>query len=249
MSRDLVRPARDWLNALLAFVYPEACQLCGKARATPAQCYVCADCRADVRVLSPPFCSRCGLPFSGDITNSFECANCRDLQWPFISARSAVIARGKMLDLIHRYKYHRACWFEPLLAEFLIKQAEPELRESGWDWIIPVPLHPAKEREREFNQAERLARRLSQATRIPLNTHCLRRVLPTRTQTLLSRAERLANVRKAFNLNPRSSDLAGRRIVLVDDVFTTGATTGACAGVLRAAGSGDVCVWTVARGI
>jgi ComF family protein len=188
------------------------------------------------------------MPFEGEITNPFECSNCRDLDWPFTSARSAVVARGKVLDVIHRYKYNRALWFEPFLADLLLRRAKPELRREDWDWIVPVPLHPAKHREREFNQAGRMAARLSEATTIPLNTHWLHRVLPTRTQTLLSREERLANVRKAFALRS-SPNLKGSRIVLVDDVFTTGATTGACARVLRAAGAGDVCVWTVARGI
>ena len=249
MRTARVTSAREWVNALLAFVYPEVCQLCGAARATPGQCYVCSACREAIRFIKPPLCSRCGLPVSGEITHAFECANCRELEWQFVSARSAVIARGEVLELLHRYKYGRAFWFEPLLAGFLTQCAVPELKRQNWDWIVPVPLYPARQREREFNQAERLARELSAATGIPLNTRCLRRVVPTPTQTLLSREQRLANVRKAFALDARVFDLAGRRIVLVDDVFTTGATTGACAAALRRAGSGDVCVWTVARGI
>jgi ComF family protein len=151
-------------------------------------------------------------------------------------------------DVIHRYKYNRALWFEPFLADLLIRQAKPELAEEQWDLIVPVPLYPAKEREREFNQADRLARRLSRATGIALNNKLLRRVVATRTQTLLSREERMANVKNAFSIRG-ARQLKGERIVLVDDVFTTGATTSACAKALAAAGAGDVCVWTVARGI
>ena len=113
--------------------------------------------------------------------------------------------------------------------------------------IVPVPLHGLKEQEREFNQAERLARRLGAATGIPVNARLLRRVTPTRTQTLLSRSERAANVRHAF-AHREGHSARGRSIVLVDDVLTTGATTNACARVLRAAGASQVCVWTVARG-
>ena len=201
-----------------------------------------------MRFIEPPFCSRCGLPFEGDIHQSFECANCFASEWEFRSARSAVIARDEVLKIIHRYKYQRALWFEPFLADLLIQRARPELQREQWDWIVPVPLHPTKQREREFNQAERLAKPLSQATQIPLTRQLLRRIAPTQTQTRLTRAERLANVRKAFVFSGKHP-LQGERIVLVDDVFTTGATTGACARILRAAGSGDVCVWTVARGI
>ena len=153
-----------------------------------------------------------------------------------------------MREVIHRYKYRRALWYEPFLADLLVRQASPELQNAGWDMIVPVPLHPARKREREVNQAERLADRLSAATQIPVNKRLLRRILPTRTQALLSRQERLANVRRAFAMQG-GQRLNGERIVLLDDVFTTGATTGACAKVLVAAGAGEVCVWTVARGI
>jgi ComF family protein len=237
-----------WVNAGLGLIYPEVCQLCEKARATPGEGFLCARCRGRVRFVEPPVCARCGRPFQGAMTVEFECAACREARPHFCQARSAVVAREEILEVIHRYKYNRALWFEPFLAELLISRAAPELGRGQWDWIVPVPLHPAKEREREFNQAERLATRLSAATGLPLNTRLVRRVVPTRTQTLLSREERLANVRRAFALR-RGARLDGKRLVLVDDVMTTGATTSACARALREGGAGDVCVWTVARGI
>jgi ComF family protein len=153
-----------------------------------------------------------------------------------------------VLEIIHRYKYQRAFWFEPLLAQWLAERARPDLDPGHWDCIVPVPLHAAKRREREFNQAERIASRLSAATGIPMNRRLLRRARPTQTQTRLTRAEREENVRNAFRMR-RGKRLNGERIVLVDDVFTTGATTSAAAKALRAGGAGDVCVWTVARGI
>ncbi len=240
--------AATWLNAALGFLYPELCQICGSERAPASDGFVGVRCWNQVRFIKPPFCERCGLPFEGDITTSFECTNCRELELHFQSARSAVTARGTVLEAIHRYKYQRALWFEPFLADLLIREAAPVLREKRWDWIVPVPLHPVKRREREFNQAERLGARLSDTTGIPLNIRLLMRVTPTRTQTLLSRAERAANVRNAFVVRP-GLKLNGERIVLLDDVFTTGATTNASAKVLRKAGAGDVCVWTVARGL
>ncbi|HEX7617309.1 MAG TPA: ComF family protein, partial [Verrucomicrobiae bacterium] len=184
----------------------------------------------------------------GDLTAPFECANCREMELHFHSARSAVVARGMVREVIHRYKYQRALWFEPFLAGLLIREATPVLREQHWDFIVPVPLHSVKHREREFNQAQRLAHHLSAATRIPLNNKLLRRVIPTATQTLLTREQRATNMRRAFEVSGQSG-LDGESIVLVDDVFTTGATTSACAKALRAAGAGDVCVWTVARGL
>jgi ComF family protein len=170
------------------------------------------------------------------------------LDLPFRFARAAVVAEGVVLEVIHRYKYQGALWFEPFLAGWLVHAAAASVRDGGWDAIVPVPLHPVREREREFNQAVRLGRHLARATGLPLETGWVRRVRATQTQTLLSREQRIRNVRNAFQVRT-ASEVRGRRVVLVDDVFTTGATTGACAEALRKAGAADICVWTVARGL
>jgi ComF family protein len=238
----------DFLNAGLAFCYPEACQLCGERRATPGEGYVCAECWRQVRFVRRPFCERCGLPFAGELTTAFECTNCREMELHFTSARSAVIARGTVLEVIHRYKYHEALWFEPFLGDLLAREAAPELSRTKWDALVPVPLHSLKFRERGFNQAERLARTLSTATGIPVRADLVHRVQPTLTQTRLTRPQRAANVRRAFAVQP-GLKLRGERLVLLDDVFTTGATTSACAKALLEAGAAEVCVWTVARGL
>jgi competence protein ComFC len=239
--------AKELVNAALAFFYPEVCQLCGAGRATPAQGFVCEVCQAESQTIEPPFCERCGRPYEGEITNPFECANCRDLELSFHFARSAVLAKGKVLEVIHRYKYKRALWFEPFLAGLLIERGLPALRGQGWDVVVPIPLHPTKQREREFNQAERLGRRLALALDLPCR-RLLKRTRPTDSQTLLSREERQVNVRDAFEF-ANLSRLTGERVVLVDDVFTTGATSNACSRALLSAGAAEVCVWTVARGI
>lgn len=238
-------------ESLLAFFYPECCQLCGSRRATAREGYVCIACRSRpgaIRWIEPPICDRCGLPFEGEITTTFECSNCKNLRLAFCRARAAVVFDGIVLEVIHRYKYNGHLWFEPFLAGLLIEKAAPSLSSNEWDMIVPVPLHPLKLREREFNQAERLGRHLSRATGIPLNADVLKRVKETRTQTALSRAKRTQNVRGAFQVKPEVC-LDGKRVVLVDDVLTTGATTGECAAALKRAGAREVCVWTVARGL
>jgi len=244
----LAETLREHLDVGLAFFYPETCQLCRAEHATPGDGYVCARCRSQVQFIKPPFCERCGLPYPGDFTTPFECANCREMELRFSSARSAVVARDVVREAIHRYKYQRALWFEPFLAGLFLREARPALPEHRWDFIVPVPLHSLKLREREFNQAGRLATHLSAATGIPLHSKLLRRVRPTATQTLLTRQQRAANMRGAFAVRP-GVGLDGERMVLVDDVFTTGATTSACAEVLLAAGADEVCVWTIARGL
>lgn len=244
----LAAPLANCFEAGLAWIYPQVCQLCETERATPAEGFVCRKCWTGVRFIKPPFCDRCGLPHEGDITGPFECSNCRDMELHFASARSAVAAKGMTLEIIHRFKYQRALWFEPFLVDLLARVALPVLREQKWDLVVPVPLHHTKEREREFNQAERLAAGLAQALQLPVRSDLVRRVLPTRTQTQLTKAQRADNVRRAFEAG-NGDKLRGERIILVDDVLTTGATTNACARVLRSVGAGEVCVWTVARGL
>jgi ComF family protein len=239
---------RAWLNQSLALLYPEVCQLCGAEPATPREGFVGNQCRRQVRYIEPPFCGRCGLPFAGALTGPFICANCQDLDFHFSSARSAVVAKGVVLEVIHRYKYGRALWFENYLAELLIQAAAPVLPAAAWDMLVPVPLHPLKEREREFNQSARLARCLSRATGLPCAEKVLRRARATDTQTHLNRSHRADNMRSAFAVQA-GANLQGRRIVLIDDVLTTGATTNDCARALRGAGAAEVCVWTVARGV
>jgi ComF family protein len=239
---------KSLLDAGLRFFYPDACQLCYSESATASEGYVGAHCWQAVRFIKPPFCECCGLPYEGEITTRFECANCREMDLHFQSARAAVIAGHLVLEVIHRYKYQRALWFELFLADLLVRAARPALAKEHWDMIVPVPLHPLKKREREFNQAERLAALLGEATQVPVNTRQLQRVEPTRTQTLLTREQRAANVRHAFAVRA-GCQLEGQRVILVDDVLTTGATTSACARTLRNAGAREVQVWTVARGV
>jgi ComF family protein len=238
---------REWLNTGLGLFYPNVCQFCSIGRATEREGYVCSECWTQVRFIRPPFCERCGLPFQGDLTTKFECANCKELELHFTSARSAVVAKTVVLEAIHRFKYSHALWFENFLADLLIREAAPALRARNWDALVPVPLHPKKLREREFNQAEILARRLGAATNIPVDAKNLQRVVPTVTQTFLTRDQRAKNMTNAFACPSKS--LSGKRVVVVDDVFTTGATTSACAKALSKAGAAEVAVWTVARGL
>src|ERR1017187_5451534 len=134
---DPLKTWTGWVECALGFIYPNVCQICGEERAGAAEEFICAHCRQRVRFIQPPFCERCGLPFEGDITTAFECANCHEMELHFRWARSAVVARDAVLEIIHRYKYQRALWFEPFLAGLLIRQAGAELGRGKWDWIVP----------------------------------------------------------------------------------------------------------------
>ncbi len=242
---------REAWAGVVSLLFPPVCGLCGTGEATVDQGMVCADCRrapGHLRPIGDSRCGKCGLPYPGDFSGEFVCSNCAGLRLDFRHARAAVAATPFVLEIIHRYKYRNARWFEPFLGELLCRAAGPALRDGSWSGLVPVPLHPLREREREFNQAQRLARRLSRETGIPVRSDCLRRARETRTQALLDRTERAKNVAGAFLVN-EGVRLDGGRYVLVDDVLTTGATTSAASRALRAAGAEDVVVWTVARGI
>lgn len=237
---------RCWKEILLGLIYPPWCQVCSSQPALPSEGFVCERCAKTVRWIHPPVCFRCGLPFDGAVTQIFECANCLDRSWAFESARAAVVAEGITLGIIHRYKYQEALWFEPFLAGLLVEAAAPTLLGAGWDYLVPVPLHPVRERERGFNQAERLARRLSLKCGIPVAPRLLDRAEFTPTQTRLSRDQRCMNVQEAFKPR-RNIRLSGSNCVIIDDVLTTGATTNAVARTLQGMGAGNLMVWSVAR--
>ncbi|HEY1170524.1 MAG TPA: ComF family protein [Verrucomicrobiae bacterium] len=247
---QLAEPAAKRAEMLLGLFYPNICQLCEKEPATKAMGYVGEACRADVKFIQAPMCDRCGLPFEGDITQRFECTNCKELDLSFKWSRASVVSKseGTVLEVIHRFKYNGGLWFEPFLVELWLEGAKATLATEKFDLIVPVPLHPHKEREREFNQAERLVRAIAKQTNLRVGDKLIERVVDTRTQTRLDRKERAANVKGAFAMR-KGLKLNGERILVVDDVLTTGATTSACAKTLLKAGAGEVCVWTVARGL
>ena len=243
-----VSELKQGVQAAWGLLYPNLCQICGEHRAEPKDGYVCHVCQRSVTPVVPPFCLVCGLPVRGEVTHSFTCTNCRDQPWDFDSARGAVAAEGTVREAIHRYKYQRALWFEPFLSGLLMTHAVPELKSQTWDALVPVPLYPVKEREREFNQAERLGRHLAQALNVPVESAWVKRVEPTGPQAKLSRQERLTNIRRAF-APTAGVKIRGQRVLVVDDVLTTGATTSAVAAVLKRMGAATVAVWAVARAI
>jgi len=237
-------------SGLLRFIYPELCQICREERATAEEGFVCAQCCAGaggVQFIQEPFCKCCGTPFDGAISTSFECSNCRDMRLHFRSARAAVKMTPLVQKVIHWYKYNNALWFEGFLRKLLVGVAAREIAPEKYDLLVPIPLHWRKRWQRAFNQSERLAKILNEATAVPVHAGLIKRVQPTPTQTRLTRAQRAENVKGAFAYRGPER-LKGERVALIDDVLTTGATGSSCAKVLMENGAGVVDVWTVARG-
>lgn len=223
---------------------------------------VCPACWKSLERWAGPACARCGIPFPSERaleSGDSLCAECRLGEYEFDRARSYGIYAGKLRAAILLVKFRRRERLGQRLGELLysICSSLDEInREVPWV-LLPVPLHRLRERQRGYNQAELLARGLSQALKrrsrsdrqrkAPrVETHCLRRLRPTTPQSGLHSKARQENVRGVFGVTSPER-VRGRVAVLIDDVMTTGATASACASVLKRAGAQQVIVLTLAR--
>lgn len=224
------------LRGLERWLLPPECLLC--LRPVPAaegDALVCGLCRARWVPVPDPVCGRCGEPRP----RGEECALCRAWPAPLGRVRSAVLLEGGAREAVHRLKYH-GWWRAADAMADAMRRLDPL---TGAVCLIPVPLAPRRERERGYNQSERLAAALGRRLGLPVRPDLLRRVRETPTQTALTPEARLANVEGAFAAAAAPAGIP----VLVDDVFTTGATLVACAAALAAAGTERVEAVTFAR--
>jgi competence protein ComFC len=232
------------LQTIASLLYPPTCAVC-LSDVGPGE-YLCDDCAGKVSRIVPPFCAKCSEPFDGAITNPFDCANCAHRKIYFESAVSAYRSRGIVRKIILDFKYGRQIHLRHLISNWLIAALDDErFREESFDVIVPVPLHPARQRERGFNQAAVLADLISAHMSIQTQP-LLERIRFTTTQTAFDRAERMENLRDAFRLR-KNADVRGLRVLLIDDVLTTGSTLSECARVLKHAGARSVHAATAAR--
>jgi len=237
------------LTGLKALIFPESggCPLCGR-QGTPDQiCRFCLQVWADLAKGLVP-CAKCGRFHSGEEGEKI-CWECREGEPRYIMARAVAPYEGPVREAVHYFKFcgkrELAYPFGELMAA-LIVQLFPFRTFSA---VVPVPLHTNRLRERGYNQAALLAGVIARFLKIPLQEEALLRVRETPSQTSLSRQEREANVKKAFSAGKDALQLKGKRVLLVDDVYTTGATVKECCQVLTSAGIGEVYVIALAAGI
>jgi competence protein ComFC len=251
---------RFWIDAALDLIYPPVCRSCDQhlSRRVDAQGlerWLCTDCAEQLHAIKPPYCSRCGEAYDGALEVGFRCENCSDRELAFEFAIAPWRSQGVARDLILAFKYGRDLSLRGCMGDLLLPIfQEPRLQaEPLHEWLlVPVPLHATRLRDREFNQSEEIALRAARVLGSQVINPLLRR-RDTGHQASLSRAARLTNLRSAFALKrawkKSGGRLVGRKVLLVDDVFTTGATADACARILRRdAGVEKVVVITVARG-
>ncbi len=235
------------LTSFLDLVYPRDCINCGNLVEDDRFDYICSHCVDELYRVEQPWCATCGFPFYGMLESDRNCPHCVELAPVFEKGRTLFLYRALGRTLIHELKYHRAHY---LLGDFrrLIWEAKDLGEFLAGATLVPVPLYHRKLRERGFNQSLLLARCVAEVFgKLPVE-NLLERTIDTATQTRLGREKRIKNMENAFGLKAGAPVVAEKKYVVVDDVFTTGATLNACCSTLRAGGAQRLRVLTLGHG-
>jgi len=241
-QQHLVRP---WIHGLLDLIYPRECLLCRRLLppAESPEC-LCAHCLSGLTRNHPPFCRRCGRPAGPG--NATVCRHCARHRFAFDRCWSALIYDDTARHLIHLFKYGRCTAlrrpFARLLTDLVRRAALPI---ADVDLLIPVPLHPARFRERGFNQSELLARLIAPQLRVQCSTNALKRRHYTPNQARANSKQRWTNLQGTFTIR-QSQQVKNKTILIVDDVLTTGATLSEVSATLKSAGARAVYGLTLA---
>jgi len=237
---------RGFFRGVGRFIYPPSCLGCGCK--TQNDGAFCVACWADIRFIERPYCEVLGIPFTYDHGRGIVSAEAIASPPPFERLRAATIHDGPARKLVHQLKYLDRTDLARLMASWMLRASDGTV--AACDCIVPIPLHRRRFLARRFNQSAELARHIAALSGKSFLASTLVRVKPTSRQVGLSAQARKLNVRGAFAIAAgREADIMGKRVVLVDDVYTTGATVAAAARRLKKAGAADVTVLTFAMAI
>lgn len=244
----------DHLDWLVDWLYPPRCRACGSGISGRDAETLCSACWPKIRLVSNPLCNLCGRPFFDASGADHSCAACLARPPYFVRARAwgcyprDESAEHPLRQMVQKFKYGRKVSLGKPLGRLMAQGCEEFLRECQADLIVPVPLHPRRLRWRGFNQSLLLSRQVSRRYNVPVEPFALYRARETVPQTELTEDERRKNVRGAFAINAGKS-MKGRSVLLVDDVYTSGATVNECSRVLIRGGAREVTILTLARAI
>lgn len=237
----------EFQSTLFQFILPPQCPCCEKFLEGGQQ-GICSKCLSEIHWIEPPFCPICGIPFISKEVENHPCGACMTHRNYFTMARALGTYEGSLQEAIHHWKYEGKTNLTPFFAEWMAEGVERYWEPDFFDLLIPVPLYPQRLRERGFNQALLLVKELSWRTGIPYRKTILQKKKPTVPQVNLSGVEREKGLRGAFHVIEKE-ELVGKSILLVDDVYTTGATVNECSKVLSRGGAKRVDVLTLAHAV
>ena len=250
--------AGGWLTnvraALLSVVFPAGCRICEQLLTGATRIPICNDCLGSFRPINGTVCEKCGRPVEGATraeVETFVCPTCVDDEWggyAFDRVRSWAVYEGALVHAILLLKFENIDPLGKLFSRWLAEVVVDGGAAFQADVVVPVPLHRQRERERGYNQAALIAKPLAKRLELPYKSVLLTRIRPRPDKHLLSFEERWESVRGAFATRP-GSQVDNLRVLLVDDVMTSGATLDSCAKVLREAGARSVIGLTVARAV
>lgn len=246
MTASFRRMISSWGKFFELLFFPSFCELCRSFLEKPGEKIICLSCQAKIRPEASPYCPCCGRFFEG-AGGPHICAACLEKRPPLAKHRSCARYKGIVKDIILLFKYRGYEILGRHLGDFVSLALSDEIDLwEGVEAIIPVPLHPKKQKARGFNQSQVLAKRLARHKNIRLMENRLVKVKNAPPQTSLEAGERAENVRGAYRVR-KAGDLEGKIVLLVDDVYTTGSTLRECSAALRKAGVKEVRAVTVAQ--
>ena len=239
--KNFLKKWRDILRGTLQLIYPARCPVCDEIIKQSGE-RICAECRDKLRLLTPPYCMRCGRKTSA---GEEFCGECREKKHFFDRGR-ALYEYSSAAEAIYRFKYGGRREYAEFFGEQIADYLGSFIRNTGAEGIVPIPLHKNRKRVRGFNQAELMAEALGRRTGIPVYPKMLVRVRNTKPQKTLNPEERQNNLKKAFNMG--QNDVKLKVIIVLDDIYTTGTTIDEAAKVLKEAGAEKVYFVTLACG-
>ncbi len=234
------------LRDIADIIFPPQCISCTALLQPITEKIFCSTCREKIKFLTGSLCPICGIMFFDSPAGSHLCGNCLEKKPYFSCARAVAGYETAILNAIHQFKYGRDLSIGASLASLMADFSFPDLEFTDYSLIIPVPLHIKKLRKRGFNQSIIFADAIGKKWQIPVNFSLLKRCKFTLSQTGLDKKERKRNIKGAFEVTDKA-EIIGRNILLIDDVYTTGATLNECAKILIKAGVQKVTVLTLAR--
>lgn len=235
---------RAELRGLFDLLLPPCCPLCGAMLKNGVADTFCPACLEAFVPLDSACCPRCALPYPLPSGSNHLCEACLRHEPPFLWTRCLGLYEAKLREAVHAFKFQGKVHFDRPLGRLLAARLESVCQNYRPDLLIAVPMHRQRLRARTYNQSLLLARELGRLWRLPVPARLLRRIRPTIPQQGLSGDDRRRNLKGAFALTRK---LAGQRVLLIDDVLTTGATARECAATLLAGGASSVAVAVLAR--